>query len=179
MFETERLRLRKFNEEDAEFIFELLNMPGWLKFIGDRNIRTVNDAKEYIVHKFVQSYNTLGFGPYLVELKNTTNAIGMCSLVKRDALEHADIGFAFLERYTRQGFAYEATRATMNFARKQFNMHAICAITETQNTASINLIKKLGLVFEKTVILPDETEELLLFSNAVPKHGANTQTIRQ
>lgn len=166
MLETEHLHLRKFEEQDAEFIFRLLNSPGWLEFIGDRNIKTLEDARYYILNGPMYSYNKFGFGSYLVQLKNTHTPIGMCSLLKRDTLDHVDLGFAFLPEYTGKGLAYEAASATLNYAKKQFGINTMTAITIKKNNSSIRLIEKLGFTFEKKIIFPGEKEELLLFSNS-------------
>jgi ribosomal-protein-alanine N-acetyltransferase len=160
---TERLALRKFKQGDEEFIFNLLNSPGWLQFIGDRNIKTIEDAQGYLVNGPLLSYNKFGFGPYLVELKDSETPIGMCSLIKRDTLEHVDIGFAFLPNFNGKGYAFEAASATLNFAQNDLKLDRIVAITNTNNTSSINLLKKLGFIFEKSVKFPDEDEELFLF----------------
>jgi RimJ/RimL family protein N-acetyltransferase len=166
MLETEHLHLRKFEEQDAEFIFRLLNSPGWLEFIGNRNIKTLEDARYYIINGPMYSYNKFGFGSYLVQLKNTLTSIGMCSLLKRDTLDYVDIGFAFLPEYIGKGLAYEAASATLNYAKKQFGINTMAAITIEKNISSIRLIEKLGFTFEKKIIFPGEEEELLLFSNS-------------
>jgi ribosomal-protein-alanine N-acetyltransferase len=162
---TERLVIRKFALEDAPFILELLNTKGWLEFIGDRNIKTLEDARNYIVNIPFYMYEKLGFGPYLVKLKDADLPIGMCSLIKRDILEDVDIGFAFLPEYAGKGYAFEATLATLHYSKKILGIHRVIAITNSNNNNSIHLLKKLGLDFEKTIKLPGEAEELLLFGN--------------
>src|ERR1700694_1684577 len=119
--ETERLRLREFAAGDAQFIVELLNSPGWLEFIGDRHIRTEEQAREYLVQGPVKSYQENGFGLSLVETKDGV-PVGMCGLIKRPALEHADIGFAFLPQFMGRGYAFEIASATMDYARNVLGM---------------------------------------------------------
>lgn len=165
ILETERLALRKFTLDDDAFMFRLLTSPGWLKFIGDRNIKTHDDAKKYIATGFFDSYDKFGFGPYVVQLKGTLEPVGMCCLIKRDALEDVDIGYALLDEFAGKGYAYEATVATLNYAIKDLGIKKIVAITDTDNVSSIKLIKKLGMHFEKMVLLPGEKEELFLFTN--------------
>lgn len=165
ILETERLKLRKFNINDSEFVFALLNSPGWIRFIGDRNIKGLAEAEHYITAKFVPSYDRFGFGPYLVELKSSGVSIGMCSLVKRDELKDVDIGFAFLDDYSGSGYAFEASSATLNYALHDLRIKKIVAITEPGNDRSIHLLKKLGLCEEKKVKFASEEEELLLFSS--------------
>jgi RimJ/RimL family protein N-acetyltransferase len=165
ILETERLRLRKFNIKDGEFVFTLLNSPGWIKFIGDRNIKSLAEAEYYITNSLISSYDRFGFGPYLVEIKDSGVCIGMCSLIKRDELEDVDIGFAFLDDYSGKGYAFEASSATLNYALHDLRIKKIVAITEPGNDRSIHLLKKLGLYEEKKVKFASEEEELLLFSS--------------
>jgi RimJ/RimL family protein N-acetyltransferase len=160
---TDRLLLRKFTLEDAPFILELVNDPDWLKFIGDRNIHNEEEAKNYIVNSFFMSYQTYGFGPYLVALKDTEQAIGLSCLIKRDALENVDIGFAFLKKYRGNGFALEALKATKKFAHATLHIGTLLAITNTDNEASMKLLKRLDFRIDKKIQLPGEKEEVYLF----------------
>lgn len=164
LIDTERLGIRKFNEQDAGFIFDLLNSPGWLQFIGNRNIKTLEDARLYIINAPLFSYLKFGFGPYLVELKDTHTPIGMCSLIKRDSLEDVDLGFAFMPKYMKQGYAYEASSAVVQYARHELGIQKLAAITNTDNIASMHLLGKLGFQFLNNIKLPDEDEELFFFS---------------
>lgn len=163
--ETERLRLREFTVDDAPFLLELLNTPGWLQFIGDRGVRTIEDAKMYAEKKLISSYARFGYGLYCVETKDTRKPIGMCGLVRRDALENADVGFAFLPDWSRAGYALEATTAVLLFAKKKIRNKKLLAITQADNDRSIRLLTKLGFTFEKTTILPGEDQTLMLYSN--------------
>lgn len=169
LISTERALIRKFNLDDAGFIVELLNSRGWLKYIGDRNITSVEAAKNYLANGPLLSYTKYGFGPYLVELKSSGEPIGMCSLIKRDGLEDVDIGFAFLDVFAQKGFAYEVSKALLSFAFHQLKLKRIVAITMASNPASILLIQKLGLRFDKTVRFPGDSEELLHYSIEAPE----------
>lgn len=100
ILETERLRLCEFTIEDHAFVAELVNSPGWLKYIGERNVKTPDQARAYLENGPVKSYHEHGFGLWLVELLKTEEPIGMCGLLRRDQLEHPDIGFAFLPAFT-------------------------------------------------------------------------------
>ena len=113
---TERLVLRQVNINDADFILDLLNSKGWLQFIGDRNVRSLPDAEKYIADRIVKNYIDDGLGLYLVELKTSGTAIGLCGLIKRDTLDDIDIGFAFLPEYNGFGYAFEAAISTLQFA---------------------------------------------------------------
>lgn len=165
ILETERLLLRQFIITDTKFIVDLVNSPGWLEFIGDRNIKTEESAKEYLENGPLKSYGINGFGLYLVEMKTGRIPIGMCGIIKRDYLEHPDIGFAFLPEFTGKGFAYEIADATMDFARKTLKLTDILAITISGNKRSIKLLEKIGLKFSKTINDPNSNEQLLLYSN--------------
>ncbi|WP_047982017.1 GNAT family N-acetyltransferase [Ornithinibacillus contaminans] len=157
--ETERLALRRLDETDAEFIFKLLNEPGWIKYIGDKGINTLEDAVTYILTGPRTMYDQVGFGLFLTELKQDHTPIGLCGLIKRDGLEDVDIGFAFLEDYQSKGYAYEAAQATVSFA-KQIGLDRIVAITTKDNDSSSRLLEKIGMKQDGFVTLPNDTEEL-------------------
>ena len=165
ILETERLRLREFTLKDTHFIIELLNSPGWLQFIGDKGIKTEEQAKAYLENGPLRSYRQNGFGLSLVETKEDSRAIGMCGIIRRDTLVNPDIGFAFLPEYSGKGYAYEIASATLAFANKQLALHKISAITLPNNSRSIQLLEKLGLTYAETILLPGSQEELLLYSN--------------
>lgn len=164
IIETDRLILCHLSTDDAPFIFELLNTPGWLQFIGDRGIKTLEDASNYALNGPIKSYEKFGFGLYLTKLKDDNTPIGICGLIKRDTLEDVDIGFAFLPEHSGKGYAFEAATATLNYARKNLGLQRIVAITDEDNVNSIRLLEKTGLVFEKKIQMPGEEKELLLFA---------------
>ncbi len=149
---------------DAPFILRLLNEPSFLRYIGDKKVRTVQDAEQYILNGPVASYNRNGFGLCLVELKETHTPIGMCGLLKRDELPHADIGFAFMPDFWNKGFAYEAAAAVMNDARERLKLERVLAITNQDNEASIKLLQKLGLRIERVIKLSNDSAELFLLT---------------
>ncbi len=163
ILETARLILRQFELTDAKFIVELVNTPGWLEFIGDRNIRTDEAAIHYLQNGPMKSYEENGFGLSMVELKDGT-PIGMCGILRRDTLESPDIGFSFLPAFMGKGYAFEIADATLNYAKTKLNVGPILAITLPTNIKSIRLLEKIGLKFKKTVYAPDKDEELMLFS---------------
>jgi RimJ/RimL family protein N-acetyltransferase len=164
VIETERLILRHAVAGDAEFIFELLNDPSFIENIGDRGIRTLEDARKYISDRLVASYNKHGYGLYVVQLKNTMEMAGICGLVNREVLDFPDIGFAFLPRHWRKGYALEASKGVLKFAKDDLHMKRILAITKLSNVASQGVLEKLGLRFEKVVKLAEHPDESKLFS---------------
>jgi RimJ/RimL family protein N-acetyltransferase len=164
ILETERLSLRKLSTDDAEFVLELLNEPSFLQYIGDRGVRSLEAAAQYIVNRLVVSYERNGFGLYLVELKESRIPIGISGLVKRDTLPDADIGFAFLPAYWSKGYAVESAAAVMNYAREVLGLDRILAIASPDNEASAKLLGKIGLRYERLITLSEDAEEVKLFA---------------
>jgi ribosomal-protein-alanine N-acetyltransferase len=165
VLETERLSLRKLTVDDAGFILALLNDPAFLRYIGDKKVRNLDDARQYILNGPVASYERHGFGLNCVELRESHTPIGMCGLLKREELPDPDIGFALLPDFCKKGFAFEAAEAVLRDARERLEIQRILAITSLDNEASINLLKRLGFSFEKIVQLSKEGEQLRLFSS--------------
>lgn len=154
-FETERLFIRPTTKEDAEFIFKLLNTPKWIENIGDRNIKSVESAKDYIVTKMQPQLERLGYSNYTLVKKIGSVKIGSCGLYNRQGLEGMDIGFAFLPEYERKGFAFEAAHTIKNAAFNEFGIKAISAITKNNNISSQRLLEKLGFELIGTTKLPN------------------------
>jgi ribosomal-protein-alanine N-acetyltransferase len=143
ILETARLRLREFVPEDAPFILELVNEPDWLRFIGDRGIHDLDAARRYIAEGPGAMQARLGFSLWCVEAKADGALLGMCGLIKRDTLEHVDIGFAFLARHRGLGYAREAAQGTLAQART-LGIGRVAAITDPANQRSIRLLQALG-----------------------------------
>lgn len=163
VLETDRLVLRRMSAGDAEFMLGLLNEPSWLRFIGDRGVRTLEDARAYILKGPVDMYDRLGFGLYIAELKEEGIPIGICGLVKRDFLEDVDIGFALLPGFWGQGYAYEAASAVMEHGKADLGLKRIVAITNPANQSSIRLLEKLGLKFDRMIRATADGPEIRLF----------------
>lgn len=164
VIETERLILRKFTLDDATFMLELLNTPMWLRFIGDRGVRTIEEAENYLSDGNIKSYQEYGFGFYVVVIKGTNESIGICGIKKREELVDIDIGFGFLPQFIGKGYGYEAASATLDYALNFLKIKRIVAIVDPENVASISLIKKIGLQFEKMIQLSQNDILLMLFS---------------
>ena len=163
--ETARLRLRRLSGGDAEFICELLQEPAFLLYIGDKGIRTVDDARRYIADGPVASYSRFGFGLYAVETKDAGAPVGMCGLLKRESLDDPDLGFAFLERFWSNGYALESAAEVMDHARRDCGLRRVLAITAPDNRSSLRLLGKLGFRFERMIRMPGSDAETRLFSN--------------
>ncbi len=164
IFETERLVLSELVPEDAPFILELVNEPDWLRFIGDRGVRNLDDARAYIQKGPMDMYARLGFGLYKVALKADGTPLGMCGLLKRDSLPDVDIGFAVLARFRGRGYAREAAEATLAYAGDNCGLKRTLAITAPDNERSIGLLQKLGFTYEKTLQLSADGGESKLFA---------------
>lgn len=163
--ETERLLISKVSLIDAPFFVELMNTPHWLKYIGDRNIKSVKEAEEHLKNGILKSYKNNGFGLYKILLKAENNkTIGTAGLIKREQLDHVDIGFGFLPEYEGKGYGFEASVEIIKLAKWEFKLKKVVAITNPINKNSIKLLEKLGLVFEKRVKPFDDDAELLLFA---------------
>src|SRR5688500_15335731 len=164
ILETEQLSLRELHDGDAAFILELLNEPGWLRYIGDRGIRTLDGARAYIENGPLKMYRDHGFGLYVVQTRQGGEPLGLCGLIKRDGLDDVDIGFAFLARHNGRGYGLESATAVMDHARRTLGLGRIVAITSVDNQPSIRLLERIGLRFEKLITLPGGDEEIKLFA---------------
>lgn len=165
ILQTDRLTIDALSIEDAPFILELLNTRGWLDYIGDRGVKTLDDARQYLRTGPLASYERFGFGLYRVRLTDGDRPIGMCGLLKRDTLPDVDMGFAFLDNYIGQGYAHEAASAILTYARSTLGLGRIVAITMPANQPSRHLLERLGFRFEQLITLAGSTEELMLFAH--------------
>lgn len=161
---TQRLILRRLNADDAPFILTLLNEPSFIRYIGDKSVRDLEAARQYILNGPVASYDRNGFGLNLVELKDSHTPMGICGLLKRDELPDPDIGFALVPDFWSKGFAFEAATAVLQDARERLHLERILAITSLDNEASINLLQRLGFRFEKLMQLTAGGEQVRLFT---------------
>lgn len=163
ILETARLILRPVTTADADFMLELMNEPAFIRNVADRGLRTRGDAEAYIIEKVLPSYANFGFGSWRVDLKEISLPIGTCGLLKRESLEDVDVGFALLERHWGNGYAFEAACAVMEHGRNVLGIERIVGITAPGNRASIELLEKLGLKFQRQINLPGFGTESLLF----------------
>jgi RimJ/RimL family protein N-acetyltransferase len=164
IIETERLQLRRLSVDDAEFILRLLNEPSFIQNIGDRGVRTLDDARAYILKGPVASYEKFGFGLWMVETRPGATPIGICGLLKREVLEDVDIGYALLPEFWSQGYALESASAVMSYAREKLRATRVLAVVNGDNQSSIRLLQKLGFQFERMVRLSENAPEIKLFA---------------
>jgi RimJ/RimL family protein N-acetyltransferase len=162
VLETERLMLRRLTLRDAAFIRGLLNEPSFLRYIGDRGVRNDEQARAYLRDGPLASYEKNGYGLWLVVRKEDGAPLGLCGLLRRDALDAPDVGFALKPAYWRQGYAREAARAVLDYGRNTLGLHRIVAIVQPVNEASARLVETLGLRFEGLIRMGDE--DLRLFA---------------
>lgn len=155
LLETERLRLREITVDDAEFIHGLMNDPDYLRFIGDKGVKTVADAERFLANIAIKSYADNGFGHYVVELKSSGEPMGTAGYVKRDELDDPDIGFAFLPQFRKHGYAFEASKAILGYGVETLGFKTIAAIATQDNEASAKLLAKLGLEFQRLIEMPN------------------------
>ncbi len=167
VLETNRLRLRRLTLNDARFILALLNEPSFLQNIGDKRVRSIEDARSYLINGPIASYRRYGYGLYAVERKDSQVVMGICGLVRRDGLEETDLGFAFLPFFWGRGYAVEAASAIMTQAREEIGLRHVVAITVPENHRSIRVLEKVGLRFQKMIRLSEEGEALRLYSRAL------------
>lgn len=167
--ESERLIIRPISIIDAAFMLQLMNSTGWLEFIGDRNVKDRTAASNYILTRIIPSYHNYGFGLYMVLLKNKNIPIGICGLVKREGLDHPDLGFAVLPEYAGQGYTSEASKIMLDYADKQLQIPTVYCITTQSNIASIKVLEKQGFSFQQTVQLPQNKNEFLLYAKVLHK----------
>lgn len=166
VLETARLRLRRLDLDDAPFILKLVNEPSWLRYIGDRGVRDLQGARDYIRNGPWAMYERHGFGLWLVERQSDGAPLGQCGLLRRDSLEHPDIGFAFLPAYWGQGYAQETASATLDHGHRVLGMPEVQAITSLDNEASIRLLQRLGFTFLRQIELrPGDPVKLFSHKN--------------
>lgn len=161
-YETERLILKPVSKEDAKFVLELMNSEKWLQNIGERNVKTIEDAEKYIEERMRPQY-IKGYYNYLVVNKETLEKMGSCGIFTRDGLEIPDIGFAFLPQFEGKGFAYESAKKVFELGIQNLGITKLSGITLETNHSSRKLLEKLGLIFKRMVSLPDDTQELMYY----------------
>ncbi|HEX8145677.1 MAG TPA: GNAT family N-acetyltransferase [Pyrinomonadaceae bacterium] len=165
VIETGRLNLRELSEADAAFVLEILNDPGFVRFVGDRGVRTLEDAARYTDERFVESYRQNGYGLWLVETKDGGAPAGICGLLKRGApVPGVEVGYAFLPPFRGKGYAFEAAEAALRHARDVLGLPRLYAVVNPDNAVSIRVLEKLGMRFERAVRLPAEETDVSLFS---------------
>lgn len=162
VLETERLIIEHLSADDAEFIYELLNTPKWIKYISNKKLDSIEQAQKYVT-AITDSYQANGFGLFLVKRKSDRAKMGICGLIKRASLADVDIGFGFLPEFERMGYGFESAKACLDYGKKDLGLTKVCAITVSYNKGSIGLLEKLGMVFIRNIRLKADDEELMLF----------------
>lgn len=161
---TARLTLREFEFDDAPFVHELVNEPAWLRFIGDKGVRSFDDARAYLRDGPLASYARHGFGLWRIELSDDGTPIGTCGLLRRESLPDVDIGFACLARHTGRGYMREAAAATLEYAFGELHLARVVAITDRDNVRSRHLLETIGMHFERDIQLKANEEPLALYA---------------
>jgi RimJ/RimL family protein N-acetyltransferase len=166
---TKRLNIRPITIDDAPFILKLMNSPKWLKYIGDRNVHSIEEAETYIKEKALSQFKKHGHTNNVVIRKEDQTKIGTCGIYHRDGKDEVDIGFAFLPPYEGKGYAFEASNELMKFAKNQLKLNSIKAYTLEENKSSRKLLERLGLELVGTGNLPNNDEELLMYQREFKK----------
>lgn len=158
--ESERVTVRQFTLDDAEFVIELLNDDSFIRYIADKKVRTIVDAENYLKSGPLASYAKIGFGLSLVMLTESKTPIGMCGLLKRDELEFPDLGYAFLPQYCGKGYALEAAKAVLKEGMKRHFLSRVLAVTLPHNQHSNRLLQQAGFTQTGMVELYDYQNNL-------------------
>jgi ribosomal-protein-alanine N-acetyltransferase len=164
VFQTQNLILVKLRKLDAPFILELVNSPGWLQYIGDRNVHSILDAEHYLQNGILKCYKEHGFGFWLVKDSIKNQKLGICGITKRESLDFPDIGFAFLPKFQSMGYGFEAAKGTLKHVQEHLRLEKIVAIANIENVASNRLLIKIGMRFEKVIRFPEENRQLNFYS---------------
>jgi RimJ/RimL family protein N-acetyltransferase len=168
VLETERLALRRATVADAGFILRLVNEPAWKQHIGDRGLRTEEEARAYIEKSFLGMYARLGHGLYVVELREPGTPVGICGLLKRDTLDGVDLGFALLAEHQGRGYALEAARAVLAHEARGRPLDRVLAIASPANERSERLLARLGFRLERRAVLAEGNPAVNVFALRLP-----------
>jgi len=161
--ETERLRMNWLTEDDADLMLAIWNDPDFIRFVGDRGVRTLDEARVAMREGVLKLYREFGYGPYRLTLHGSGEAMGICGLFKRDNLEYPDIGYGLLPAFCGSGFAFEAARAVTEHALEHMKLAELCAIVTPENTRSVHLLEKLGMVAGEQIRMPGDNEDVVLY----------------
>jgi RimJ/RimL family protein N-acetyltransferase len=163
ILQTERLELRWLTQDDAEMMLAIWNDPAFLRYVGDRGVRTVEQAREALTAGPLRLYADYGYGPFRLALRDDGSDAGICGLFRRDGLDEPDIGFAILREYRGEGLGFEAATAVLDHARDTLRLPGVTAIVSPQNGPSVGLLEKLNMGYERTVRLPGDDQDVSLY----------------
>ncbi len=165
--DTPRLYLRRITLDDADLLLAIWNDPAFIRNVGDRGVRTLEQARDAVRSSALRLYADHGFGPYAMIRKSDASRVGICGLFKREHLDHPDIGFALLPEFCGEGLAGEAAQAVLDHARDDLRLETLTGIVSPGNAPSIRLLQKLGLSFSGMVAMPGDEHEVCLYSRAL------------
>lgn len=167
MLETPRLVLRHLTLDDAGLMLAIWNDPAFIRHVGDRGIRTVEDAEEAMKNGVFKLYEDHGYGPFRVALRDGDQAVGICGLFRREGLDDPDLGYATLPHFCGKGYAYEAASAVLGYVRSELHIERLIAIISPGNEASIGLIGKLGFEFERMHTMPGDDHVVRIYGKSM------------
>lgn len=165
--DTPRLFLRRITLDDADLLLAIWNDPAFVRNVGDRGVRTLEQARDAVRSSALRLYADHGYGPYAMVRKSDESRVGVCGLFKRDNLDHPDIGFALLPEYCGNGLAGEAAMAVLDHARNELCLEKLTGIVSPANTPSIRLLEKLGLSYSRKITMPGDEQEVCLYSRTL------------
>ncbi len=171
MLETDRLTLHEMTLADAGLMLAIWNDPAFVRYVGDRGIRTIDEAEDAMRQGILRLYEEYGYGPYRMTLKDPGDAIGICGLFRRDSLDVPDIGYATLPDYCGRGYAFEAATAVIKHTGTALGIERLIAIISPDNAASIGLIGKLGFEFERMHRMPDADDDVSIYCKSLKNNG--------
>jgi RimJ/RimL family protein N-acetyltransferase len=165
--ETPRLLLRRLEFADAPFLVTLLNEPSFIENIGDRGVRSIEDAQRYLREGPLAMYQKYGFGLWHTARKTDGMAVGLCGLLRRDILPDVDVGYALLPAFWGMGFAYEATSATLRHGADKFGLERVIGVVSEGNAGSIRVLEKLGMSFERMFAMRENEPPVRLYGRTL------------
>lgn len=147
ILETNRLILRELNIDDAKNFYELNLNPNVVKYTGDKAFANVAEAQIFLNN--YKDYEINGFGRWAVIDKSNGEFLGWCGLKYVQELNETDIGFRFFEKHWGKGFATESAKACLEFGFEKLKLKSIVGRAMAKNIASIKVLEKLGLKYER------------------------------
>lgn len=160
---TDRLQLRRLTLDDVDLMLNVWNDPAFVRYVGDRGIRTIDDARQAMQEGPLKLYSDYGYGPYRLALREDDTPVGICGLFRRDGFDEPDIGFSTLPGHTAMGYGYEAACTVVEYAQEELEIPCLTAIVSPENAASIGLIRKLGFSFERMYSWPDDARDVAIY----------------
>jgi ribosomal-protein-alanine N-acetyltransferase len=167
ILETDRLLLREFDINYAESFYELNLNPNVIKYTGNSAFKDIDEARVFLEN--YSDYRRNGFGRWAVINKVNQEFLGWCGLKYDEKLDETDIGFRFFEHFWNKGFATESAKACINYGLKKLNLKTIVGRAMKENTASIKVLEKIGLQYDRDFDFNGKPGAILKIENQIIK----------